>query len=402
MLFERGRHERISAPAWDAEAVRRTIRELAADVDENYDSDRFWPQHPTDNEARGVPQHALYMGAAGVCFALSRLEKQELWQSRLDLADVMRQVHARYKQAPDVGRDVPSLFLGEVGILLAMIECGAGDAEALDRLSRRISENRDHPADEQLWGAPGTMLAAWQVWQKTQQEQWRELYRDNVRALWARWFETEQGLWIWEQDLYGARRRYIGAAHGAVGNLFSLLRGAELLDPAQRETLYQRASELVHRTARIEAGRVNFPPEIGSEPSLVQWCHGAPGIILSLRPFPVGANAELEHLLTQAGELVWQAGPLTKGVSLCHGTGGNGYALLHLFERTGEPLWLERAQAFAMHCIRQIATRRDLYGQGHYSLFTGDLGALLFMADCLRGEGRFPVLDTELPAKNGA
>jgi hypothetical protein len=32
------------------------------------------------------------------------------------------------------------------------------------------------------------------------------------------------------------------------------------------------------------------------------------------------------------GELTWRAGPLAKGANLCHGTAGNGYAFLALFE----------------------------------------------------------------------
>ena len=39
-----------------------------------------------------------------------------------------------------------------------------------------------------------------------------------------------------------------------------------------------------------------------------------------------------------------------QGVGLCHGMGGNGYALLDLYRATGESKHLERAQRFA-HCI---------------------------------------------------
>ena len=49
-----------------------------------------------------------------------------------------------------------------------------------------------------------------------------------------------------------------------------------------------------------------------------------------------------------------------KGSNLCHGTGGNGYAFLKLHRRTGDPVWLERARAFAMTAIAQCReTARD-------------------------------------------
>ena len=69
---------------------------------------------------------------------------------------------------------------------------------------------------------------------------------------------------------------------------------------------------------------------------MVQWCHGSPGVITSLGNFPRNYSQEYEDLLQKAGKLVWEAGPLNKGVSLCHGTDGNGYAFLKLYKRTGD------------------------------------------------------------------
>ena len=80
----------------------------------------------------------------------------------------------------------------------------------------------------------------------------------------------------------------------------------------------------------------------------MQWCHGAPGFVICLGDFP---GSELDAVLHAAGEATWAAGPLTKGSNLCHGTGGNGYTFLKLYRRSGDPLWLQRARAFAMHDI---------------------------------------------------
>jgi Lanthionine synthetase C-like protein len=73
-------------------------------------------------------------------------------------------------------------------------------------------------------------------------------------------------------------------------------------------------------------------------------------VVASLAPL---APDDDEHgrMLLAGGELTWRAGPLSKGSNLCHGTAGNGYAFLALFERTGDELWLERARAFAMHSV---------------------------------------------------
>ena len=91
------------------------------------------------------------------------------------------------------------------------------------------------------------------------------------------------------------------------------------------------------------------------------------------------------------GELTWHAGPLRKGAGLCHGTAGNGYAFLTLFARTGDERWLYRARRFAMHAIRQVEQARKEYGRGRYSLWTGDIGAALYLADCVDGAARPPL-----------
>ena len=121
----------------------------------------------------------------------------------------------------------------------------------------------------------------------------------------------------------------------------------------------------------------------------MQWCHGAPGIVTALAGAEPG-NAELTRILVAGGNLVWRAGPLRKGAGLCHGTAGNGFAFLALFHRTGDEVWLERARAFAMHAAAQVAA-----GGGRHTLWTGDIGAAVFVQRCLEASERgFPTLDS--------
>jgi hypothetical protein len=107
------------------------------------------------------------------------------------------------------------------------------------------------------------------------------------------------------------------------------------------------------------------------------------------------APADEAHgaLLAAGGELVWRVGPPARNAGLCHGTAGNGFAFLALLARTGDERWLERARAFAMHALEQVARFRVTAGRGRYSLFTGDVGAALLAAACLRGDVSFPGLD---------
>ena len=104
-------------------------------------------------------------------------------------------------------------------------------------------------------------------------------------------------------------------------------------------------------------------------------------------------SPDLEALLIEGGEFTWKAGPLAKGSNLCHGTGGNGYAFLKLHRRTEDPVWLDRARAFAMMAISQCEEARREFGRGRYSLWTGDIGLAVYLRDCLKIDAQFPMID---------
>ncbi len=241
--------------------------------------------------------------------------------------------------------------------------------ELASELLELVRQNIGNEANELMWGVPGTLLAARVLHARTREERWRAAVEECVQAL--RDERDDEGLWT--QKLYGHTARILGPIHGFVGNV------AALGDTSG-------AAELLTRTAIVENGRANWPPSIGSEqvPRL-QWCHGAPGIIAT-----AGRYLD-EELLLAGAALIWDAGPPNaeeKGAGLCHGTAGNGYALLKTFERTGDERWLERARAFAMHALQQVEQL-----PARYSLFTGGVGAALFAADCIDARARFPIVD---------
>jgi hypothetical protein len=102
---------------------------------------------------------------------------------------------------------------------------------------------------------------------------------------------------------------------------------------------------------------------------------------------------ELESLLVDGGRFTWAAGPIAKGSNLCHGTAGNGYAFLKLLRRTRDPIWAERARAFAMSAIGQWCEESEAVGRGRYSLWTGDVGLAIYLWGCLTDDPRFPTID---------
>ena len=371
MLWREQEHEPITSQEWDPELARRAICTIVADA-EAAERDGGWPGHPLDDLREDQLLCSLYLGGAGMIWALSRLG------SSLDCHRAVAAALERYRTAPDLDEEAhaPSLLVGETGVLMVADRLGSPAADR-DRLSELVRANREHSTWELLWGSPGTILAARACGLG---DEWRE----SAQLLYGHWDESSD---MWRHDLYGRRRSFIGPAHGFAGNVHAL-RGF-----VDEEILRARVARLLTRTAGHEDGLVNWPPEDvppaeAASSIRVQWCHGAPGIITTL-----GDLMPLE-LAIGGGELTWRAGPLRKGPGLCHGTAGNGFAFLRLHAATGAPVWLERARRFAMHAIEQVDRERATSGRGRYALFTGDVGVALYLRACLDAAPEFPILET--------
>jgi lantibiotic modifying enzyme len=306
----------------------------------------------------------------------------------LDKVDLIEKIHAAYLETPDTKEVVPSLFLGEVGILLIQYKIDPS-AKIEERLYNLIQDNIENPTLEALWGAPGTMIGASYMYEWSKDIKWADLFIENSNFLIKTLKESiAQGEKVWTQDMYGREVKYIGAGHGYYGNIFGILKKLELLSQEDQAFMIDHVLKTTKDMALTQDNLTNWPPTAAIESlkmPLVQWCHGSPGIITSLESFPKNIDPEFEKLLVGAGELVWHAGPLKKGVGLCHGTDGNGLAFLQLFERTEDKKWLERARKFAMHAMDQR--------NGRYTLFTGELGLAMYLMGCINEEGKFPVLD---------
>jgi lantibiotic modifying enzyme len=384
VLFLPELHEPLTERAWDDEWAREAIRGIVADADANFDPDGLWPVEEWDGWQAPPPMKDLYVGASGVIWGLDALRRRGLGEAGIDLAAAARRTLDLWQEASDYSQwdDVPSaapsaLLLGETGPLLVLWRLEPSP-ELADRLFARVRENVDNEAIEIMWGAPGTMLVACAMHDWTGEERWADAWRESAESVQAMREEDS----MWTNRLYGETYRSLTPPHGLVGNVRALL---PALDHERRERLEQESAAVLARLAVTEDGLANWPRREGVEADQLQWCSGAPGILAC-------AHSYLdEELLLAGAELIWQAGPpgMEKGSGICHGTSGNGHALLKVFERTGDELWLDRARRFAVHAVEQVERR----GNGRYSLFTGDVGVALYVADCLESRSAFPVMD---------
>jgi hypothetical protein len=365
MLFTPEAHEVLTDEPWSAERARAAIVSIVADTESAFDDG--WSTHPQDvvaDDDASTRFRTVHCGGAGVVDALHRLSHRDFVELRRDYVPYLER---SLEAEPDFPDEDPerSLWGGETGIRLVLQRLAPSRAN-LERLSELIAANERDERCELMWGSPGTILAG------------RELGLDvSASVEWLHGRRDKDGLWT--QQLSGHSRRFLGPAHGFAGCVLAL---GDVTD----------VSETLQRFAVEEDGLVNWPGVAGMELGAnrdgqirMQWCHGAPGIVATL------AHMLDEQLALAGGELTWRAGPLRKGANLCHGTAGNGYAFLALLDRTGDERWLTRARAFAMHAAAQVEHDRSEYGQGRYTLWTGDPGTALYLADCIDGRGKLPI-----------
>jgi hypothetical protein len=167
VLYRPDDFERVTDEAWDEARIHSAIREIVADTDAALRGPKLlWRADDWDRWRATSPLKDLFVGAAGVLWALADLREREHAETELDLGDLALCVLDRYRTRPDLASwtDIPepresSLLSGEAGILLVAFRL-APSRELADALHIRVRENVHNEADEIMWGSPGTLIAA--------------------------------------------------------------------------------------------------------------------------------------------------------------------------------------------------------------------------------------------------
>lgn len=408
MIFETDRHEALEALPFEA----RDVRNFAADVlaDSLAAIDAAVPLTARNAHYEGPERLAhlydglqepaswglgLYSGLLGALWGVHYLERHALVHAGLDYAALGRRLHQAFMAMPGRERnDCP--FFGELGYLMfrSLVE---GDGAHADRAFALIEAGYRNDVDELFWGAPAYAGACLRFAELQPHPRWAGLFADIAQALWQRLCrDAGSGALLLRQHLDGVCVAHLGAAHGFAGAAGILLQGADLLPQALREEIVRVSRDTLTRTLVRDGSLVNWPQSVGgSRPgrtaALMQWCHGAPGIVTSMYR---SSDYPTDMLLGAAVESTWRAGPLAKARGgLCHGTAGNGYAFLVAHQRAVPGPWLARARAFAAHAMARSRAARDEHGRYKPSLWTGDVGTAVFALDCLLASPGLLTLD---------
>lgn len=193
-------------------------------------------------------------------------------------------------------------------------------------------------------------------------------------------------------EWYG--ERYWGAAHGLAG-IMNVLLDVEL-KPDEFEDVKGTLKYMINNC--FPSGNYSTSEEDRKRDVLVHWCHGAPGIALTLvKAVKVFGDKEFLEAAINAAEVVWNRG-LFKRVGICHGISGNAYVFLSLYQLTGNIEFLYKAKAFTCFLLdraHKLISAGEMHGgDSPYSMFEGMGGMTYLFLDMIDpSKARFPAYE---------
>jgi type 2 lantibiotic biosynthesis protein LanM len=301
--------------------------------------DRYWALQPVGED--------LYNGRLGIALFFLELGKARGDQQALRLAEKILGATAsnlsRVLTSPEQGEgeNAPAASIGAFGPACGAALALAHGARVLGRPAwtslaigmlthcKRYVERDD--ALDVIAGSAGYVLACLDLHEETRAPQLRECIRAACDHLLARAVRIDGGLGWWTP--IAAHHPLTGISHGASGMALALMRAGAVLN-ARRFTDAARAALDYERATLRQLGfnwpdhRVISGPGAGAPtPSMLAWCHGAPGIGLAraaLLPLVTEESLRREIMsdLVQALRTTCEAG-FDGNHSLCHGALGN-------------------------------------------------------------------------------
>src|SRR5918911_4004352 len=149
-LYEPAQFEPLIDEPWVADRVEDAIGAIVADADAAFDVEALWPAHEWDGWEEPLPIKSLYVGAAGVIWALDVLRRRGHAETALDLAAAALRTLELKRAAPDFTADEhyhpAALLTGETGPLLVALRLTSDPALAND-LHLLVRANIPNPTD---------------------------------------------------------------------------------------------------------------------------------------------------------------------------------------------------------------------------------------------------------------
>jgi hypothetical protein len=276
---------------------------------------------PVQTCSTGWKFHGLYYGPTSVAYLFFRLSQlytnlEFKGQGLLDWATAYLDVGAI---GQGDGVDANHCGIGNEVLAQLALRTVINKDEGLARklCSHEKIINVERGSDEWLYGRAGYLYflriaaTAFETSSKV-----NLLIKTTIQMTCQRILASQQP-WTWHG------KAYLGAAHGAFGILAQVM----LSDPSWANNVETIIDNLLD--TQLPSG--NFPSSLpaGSD-RLVQFCHGGPGVVLSLRslrPHFPKLRTKIDAAIRVAQNDIQTRGLLTKTPCLCHGIAGNVLAL---------------------------------------------------------------------------
>jgi hypothetical protein len=119
MLYEPTRFDALIDEPWVPARVEDAIAAIVADAGAAFDPTALWPPHEWDAREKPLPLSGLYVGAAGVIWALDELQRRGHAESSRDLVAAAARAVELERATPDFAADEHyrpgALMSGETG-----------------------------------------------------------------------------------------------------------------------------------------------------------------------------------------------------------------------------------------------------------------------------------------------
>ncbi|KAF2099763.1 hypothetical protein NA57DRAFT_55706 [Rhizodiscina lignyota] len=270
-----------------------------------------------------LPGGGIYYGPISVAYLLFvlhplypeiEIEGQTLgyWS-----AEYLKQAQAHMKVYPGPSFDKCGVS-DDIMCILALDAASTKDPDMAAELCRYAAVTADEQAgDEWLYGRAGYLYLLRMVRQTfPDREDILELIDDTADEVIEAIMDSPRP-WKWHG------KAYVGSVHGGIGIITQII----LTDPTWAPKLEADLAAML--SYQYDSG--NWPSAIPpGKDRLVQVCHGAPGVVLSLmtlQPHFPKLKDRIDRAIRKGRECIVERGLLTKEPCLCHGISGNALAL---------------------------------------------------------------------------
>lgn len=370
------------------ESLRNSVPNLVKDLMRNYPPGADYMQ-----DSRGQQKYdvSIYLGAGGNIVLYERLERlsgeyREQLERAIEACGKIASRHSGF-------RDPISFYMGKPGVYTCL-GCILKDVRYIEKVLDMSSlVTSRHAEDELLYGNAGYLYCLVYILSKWSDIPLRDRIIQTINSTVQELIQQGNQEGVLKYTFPRGMEMYLGAAHGTIGILQTILLAYEYLTIDINSILLSTLDYIL--SLQLPSG--NFPMIDGERiDEVIHFCHGSAGVVPMLcTAYKALKNPRYLDAAIKAGNDIWDRGLIKKGRGLCHGIAGNGYSFLSLYKVTQNEMWYYRAILFAYKLFNDAYLNSEILqyydpqrlrrgvADTPYSLMEGLGGTICYMLDVL-------------------